>query len=955
MGAALLVALLSCASQAADELRYEPDAKGGIRTWLVSEPFEFPPGSDFSKDLLEDIGGEAALRPGGLVTTIKGRRIEWRVVFGGKSEVRPEKKIPSGRTAYYLSTTVRPAAGGRYTLTCDYWADVVVWVDGKEVINGRRQWLRAMSSVSAAVELQADKPHHILVKLGSAGSEALVGVAITDRAGAPAPVTCSLPVPGDQKALVSYLAESLDVSIDNYRFFEPDRTARLVVGSSDYRALPPGLDSEFTARAQITTREGKRLKTFSLGEITSRMLSEGGVKFSYRPTKADLSPFYVVRVELFHNGSLATRLDRKFYCIEGIRKLAEEVSERAEKFYKERDEDEIYEDKNLAYLLLKLEELALLYDTERDAYTFGERALEFVLDAQRRVEIMEKRIEVRPTAGLHEYAYISRVDDSAQPYYIYVPLKYDPMAGAPLIVYLHGYAPDLNKINWQLIPEGLLRLCEKYGYLLVAPFGRSNTDFQGIGEQDVIHVVGLMMKEFGFNIDRDRVFLLGYSMGGMGAYTIAGHYPDRWAGVVALAGRADFYLWKNADPDKLQPFKRWLIGLEFACNVAENFRHVPVLAIQGEYDSLVKVAQSRNFTGKLKEMGYDALFLTVMGEDHWISRPVFSTEKVFEWLEKHRRPKAVKKITFATYSLKYNKAYWATIESFARWGKRAKIDVEITGDNEITVEQTNVAVLRLDPPPGLVDRTRPIVVKAAGKQFAFDAPIEEPLRVELKPLQRGRLRKTPKLCGPIKDAFNTRFIFVYGTQGNPVENKLIYDQAERSVTEWREFVKAVQLLKKEKDLLMVRDRDLTDEQKQKCNLVLLGTPRTNSVLGEIADKLPIKIKDDNTFVVGDREYSGADLGLNMIYPSPFAPDRYVVVKSGVYYGGGLSENHKFDMLPDYIIYGKALDREIAGYYDGMPNRSRCAGFFDNNWHLSDDLMWIQDKAPDNEDDLPWWR
>lgn len=955
MGAALLVALLSCQSQAADELRYEPDAKGGIRTWLVSQPFEFPSGSDFNKDLLEDVGGEAALRPDGFVTKMKDRRIDWRVVFGANARVKPDKTTPSSRTVYYLSTTVTPAAGGRYTLTCDYWSDVIVWVDGKEVINGRRQWLSSISSVSAAVELQADKRHHILVKLGSAGSEALVGIAITDRAGAPARVTCALPVPGDQKALASYLSESLDVSIDNYRFFEPDRTARLVVGASGHRALPPGLDTDLTARAQITTRQGKTLKTIELGKVTPRMLSEDGVKFSYRPTKAALSPFYVVRVELFHNGIPATRLDRRFYCLDGIQKLAKEVSERAERFYKERDEDEIYEDKNLAYLLLKLEELALLCDTERDTSTFGERALEFVLDAQDRVEIMEKRIEVRPTAGLHEYAYISRVDDSAQPYYIYVPLNYDPMAGAPLIVYLHGYAPDLNKINWQLIPHGLLQLCEKYGYLLVAPFARSNTDFQGIGEQDVMHVLGLMMKEFGFNIQRDRVFLIGYSMGGMGAYTIGGHYPDRWAGVVALAGRADFYLWRNVRPENVQPFKRWLVGLEFADNVTENFRHVPVLALQGEHDSLVKVAQSRNFTTKLTKLGYDSSFLMVMGEDHWISRPVFSTEKVFEWLGKYRRPKAVKKITFATYSLKYNKAYWATIESFAQWGKRAKIDVEVTGDNEITVEQTNVAALRLDPPAELVDRTRTIVVKAGGKEFTFDAPIKGPLRVELAALRPGRLVKTPKLCGPVKDVFNTRFIFVFGTQGNPVENKPIYDQAERSVTEWREFVKSVQLMKKEKDLLMVRDRDLTDEQKEKCNLVLLGTPRTNSVLAEIADKLPIKFKGDNTFVVGGKEYSGADLGLNMIYPSPFAEGRYVVVKSGIHYGRHLSENHKFDMLPDYIIYSEAIDREIGSYYDGMPNRSRCAGFFDNNWQLSDDLMWTQDKAEEVEEALPLWR
>jgi len=108
-------------------------------------------------------------------------------------------------------------------------------------------------------------------------------------------------------------------------------------------------------------------------------------------------------------------------------------------------------------------------------------------------------------------------------------------------------------------------------------------------------------------------------------------------------------------------------------------------------------------------------------------------------------------------------------------------------------------------------------------------------------------------------------------------------------------------------------------------------------------------------VVGGKRFTGKNLGLNMIYPSPFAKGRYVVVKSGVYYGRNLSVNHKFDMLPDYIIYSKAIDREIGSYYDGMPNRSRCAGFFDNDWQLSKDLMWIQGPAPEKDNDPQWWR
>ncbi len=447
---------------------------------------------------------------------------------------------------------------------------------------------------------------------------------------------------------------------------------------------------------------------------------------------------------------------------------------------------------------------------------------------------------------------------------------------------MSGSLPDI--LETRAVWNYLKQRCKEYGYLLVAPFARSNTDFQGIGEQDVMHVLDLMLTKFGFNIDRDRIFLVGYSMGGMGAYTIASHYPDVWAGVIALCARADFYLWKNITPQDVQPWKRWLIGLEFANDVAENFRNTPVLAFHGEQDWMVKVAQPTNFIAKLDAMDYDATFDLLRGLDHWIAQTTFSTDEPFEWMEKRRRPAAPKKISFATYSLKYNKAYWATIDDFVKWGERAKMDVEVTGDNEITVDATNIAALTLDPPAKLIDRAKPVVVKVAGKRFTFEAPVKGSLQVELAPVRLAPLRKTPLLCGPIKDVYNTRFIFVYGTRANPVENKGIYNKAVKSVTEWRAFVKSAQLFKKEKDPLMVRDRDLTDEQKKECNLVLLGTPRTNSVLREIADKLPIKFDGDHTFVVGNTRYKGTKLGLNMIYPSPFRAGRYIVVKSGEYYG-----------------------------------------------------------------------
>ncbi len=61
-------------------------------------------------------------------------------------------------------------------------------------------------------------------------------------------------------------------------------------------------------------------------------------------------------------------------------------------------------------------------------------------------------------------------------------------------------------------------------------------------------------------------------------------------------------------------------------------------------------------------------------------------------------------------------------------------------------------------------------------------------------------------------------------------------------------------------------------------------------------------------------------------------------------------NHKFDLLPDYIIYGRSLDREISGH---SHNRSRCAGFFDKYWQLDEDLMWTQEAVEEPTRIIRW--
>ena len=64
--------------------------------------------------------------------------------------------------------------------------------------------------------------------------------------------------------------------------------------------------------------------------------------------------------------------------------------------------------------------------------------------------------------------------------------------------------------------------------------------------------------------------------------------------------------------------------------------------------------------------------------------------------------------------------------------------------------------------------------------------------------------------------------------------------------------------------------------------------------------------------------------------------------AGQHWGGGLPFNHKFDLLPDYIVFSSEYEGGLIStpYAGHGPNRHLCAGFFDTNWQVNRELMWL---------------
>ena len=542
--------------------------------------------------------------------------------------------------------------------------------------------------------------------------------------------------------------------------------------------------------------------------------------------------------------------------------------------------------------------------------------------------------------GLIERAYFSPIDRSAQPYFVYVPEKLDANRKPPLIIFLHGYVTELDKVNWyeMTVPTSVNDLADEVGAVVVTPFARSNTDFLGVGERDVLRTMQLVLEEYG--ADPDRVFLTGVSMGGSGVWAIAAHYPHLFAGAVPVAGRTDYNLWQNIDRGILAEFKQLIVDRDYAIAMQPNFRNLPVFAFHGEIDTLIRPAQTRTMVDKLKEQGFDVTFEEIKDGDHWSFGEAFKSEDLAKWMGKVKRKRTPKHISYRTWHPRFNRAHWVTIDDFTDYGRSASIDVEVKDRKRIVVKTQNVARFSFEWPETLVDRDA-VVKTAEGRVLKWERDVDRRHVFTLDAVPKDGLRKTAGLSGPVWEACQGPFLMVFGSQGNA--KKALYTKA-RAITaarEWFAFAAGVPRVKIDKD---VTDKDIRDH-----HLVLFGTPETNSLVRRIADKLPITI-GDRKYIIGGKTFEGKDLGLAMIYPNPLNPAKYVVVYTGTHWGLGLPSNHKLDFLPDYIVYEKKLG-PVSG-----TNAFKVAGFFDMNWKLDGKLMWFgPEKAPPKPDwvDKDW--
>ena len=198
-------------------------------------------------------------------------------------------------------------------------------------------------------------------------------------------------------------------------------------------------------------------------------------------------------------------------------------------------------------------------------------------------------------------------------YVLYLPEGYDPADTEtkwPVIYFFHGIGEIGSNLE-DLLPYGVLKYLTSGGKLdaiVIAPQCPEGSHWADtdVEEEKLVQFVPEMTAKY--NIDTDRMYLTGLSMGGRCTWKLALAMPDTFAAIAVVCGRTNTY--------------------EF-----DTIKNMPIWMFHGVQDSTVSFDNINKILPVLAENDHRYYKLTIyphMSHDIW--NTVYERADLYDWL-----------------------------------------------------------------------------------------------------------------------------------------------------------------------------------------------------------------------------------------------------------------------------------------------------------------------------------
>jgi pimeloyl-ACP methyl ester carboxylesterase len=511
-------------------------------------------------------------------------------------------------------------------------------------------------------------------------------------------------------------------------------------------------------------------------------------------------------------------------------------------------------------------------------------------------------------SGPQVLTFFSAIDDSDQPYGLYLPKGYDSAKKYPLVISLHA-AYSNHRLNLRRVFGQGNRMGESdneasryfpplkpVDFIVAAPLARGTLGYQGIAERDVYDVLADVQSRF--NIDSDRIYLTGVAMGGGGALWLALTRPDIWAAVAPVC--------------PYPPAE--------AAGLAGNALHVPVKLFQGAIDPVVSVEAVRQWHKRLLDSGVKSEYVEYPSVRHNSWDQAYKDGAIFDWFKPFRRVQFPPRVQFTAIDHRHAAAYWVRLDSLTP-GTPAQIEAAFTTKNVLNVITKNTegfTLLLRGHPMASPKPLLSITVDGQKLRTRLSEAISLARGAKGWTVQRMPVRpsgKRPGAEGPISAALSARHIYVYGTADNPGAEEVERRRAQAAyASEWSLPQSRLLLTFK-----VMPDSEVNEADLKRVNAVLFGTRETNSVIVRLSPKLPIALNP-----------GAADYSLTYVYP---IGDRYVVINSGLPWWTRYDQALRPGMPFLSPVYRTSLSFGDFVLFRGGLENVVVEGRFGNDWKL----------------------
>jgi predicted peptidase len=229
-----------------------------------------------------------------------------------------------------------------------------------------------------------------------------------------------------------------------------------------------------------------------------------------------------------------------------------------------------------------------------------------------------------PDISMHKREHFEKTitRKAALDYLLFLPEGYEAKGEKkwPLMLFLHGAGERGTNVARVAVhgPPKIVKAKKNFPFILISPQCPADRFWN---DEELLALLDEAIAKH--NVDQNRVYLTGLSMGGYGSWSLGTKYPERFAAIAPICGGGE-----------------QIAVLLSGRQKKSALNSMGVWAFHGAKDNVVQMEESQRMTNLLMRAGCKDVKLTIYpeaGHDSWTQ--AYNEPEIWNWFLAHRRDK----------------------------------------------------------------------------------------------------------------------------------------------------------------------------------------------------------------------------------------------------------------------------------------------------------------------------